>query len=119
MPHLGELLSSKNEQRKHPVCTSSPLFFSLCFCSPRIPADLPLFQNLFSFSFSPYPPVPSVFFSKSLLVVLPPASSLAPLPTRCIPSNLAAPISLIPQVVRRRKIIKYLPSQGGLQYPVR
>ena len=49
MPHLGELLSSKNEQRKHPVCTSSPLFFPLCFCSPGIPADLPLLLFLVGF----------------------------------------------------------------------
>ena len=56
MPHLGEILSSKNEQRKHSVCTSSPLFFPLCFCSPRIPADLPLLQNLFSFFLFPLSP---------------------------------------------------------------
>ena len=58
---------------------------------------LPSKDNIFLLPFflprplSLYPPVPSVFFSKSLLAVLSPASNLAPLPTRCIPSNLAAP----------------------------
>ena len=39
-----------------------------------------------------------------------------PLPTLCITSNLAAPISLIPGVVRRVNIKKKHPLGGGLQW---
>ena len=70
---------------------------SLLF-SPPLPSQTPFFFFLLFLSY---------FFSSR-------SFHSPPSPTLCIPSNLAAPISLIPQVVRRRKKnIKYLHSKGG------
>ena len=103
---LERLLSSWNEQGdccvSPPLSNASPSWRILLF-----PLSNSLFSPLFHCLRLPQQAI--------LPAALSPVSSLAPLPTRSIPSNLAAPISLIPQVVRRRKIIKYLHSKWGLQ----
>ena len=112
----GRASSQQKNKSENPWVLLLLLCSALFFLSPATPFSFLLVIRLQppeTSSNSPPLSPPDLFFFYILFLCLPqqvstcsflsPVSSLTSLPTRCIPSNLAASISLIPGVVRRRK----------------